>query len=207
HCTVGTPFLEAGQTAVDMPAAKAKTRDYGEESSEVHHRLPSYKDFTWPMAPRVGGGTVDLRTPPAEAGEWIDHTTCLIDPKREIGYVTVLNPRKRLLIGCIFRREEFPWVQNWEHYPINGRLVRGLEFSTMPFDEARRLSAERRLFDSPGYRWLPAKSKIESRFVLFYTHVPEGFMRVDDVRTSRSSLTLEDRTAKKQVQVAVSLPL
>jgi hypothetical protein len=207
HFTVGAPFLEAGQTAVDMPASKAKTRDYAAESTDIRHRLPSYQDFTWPIAPRLGGGSVDLRTPPVERGASIDHTTCLIDPARQLGYVTVLNPRRRLLIGCLFRREEFPWVQNWEFYPANGKLVRGLEFSTMPFDEARRISAERRLFGLPGYRWLPAKSKIESRYVLFYTRVPEGFTRVDDVRAGKGGLTIEDRTAKKQVQLALSLPL
>ncbi len=207
HFTVGSPFLEAGVTAADMPATRAKTRDYGVEPTDVHHRLPSYQDFTWPMAPKIGGGTVDLRTPPAGTGDWVDHTTCLIDPKRQVGYVTVVNPRKKLLIGCLFRREEFPWVQNWERYQGAGRLVRGLEFSTMPFDEARRIAAERRLWGSPGYRWLPAKGKIESRYILFYTHVPEGFTRVDDVRTGPSTLTLEDHSAKKTVTLTLSLPL
>lgn len=207
HFTVGAPFLEPEVTVTDMPAVKARTRDYKPEDRGGPHRLPSDKDFTWPMAPLVSGGTVDLRTPPALKGDTIDHSTALIDPTRELAYVTVINPKKQLLIGCIFRRSEFPWVQSWELYPLNGKIVRGLEFSTMAFDEARRAAAERRLYGLPGYRWLPAKAKIQSRYVMFYVPTPEGFTRVDDVKTTGGGITLEDHTARKQVMVKISMPL
>jgi len=39
-----------------------------------------------------------------------------------------------------------------------------------------------RMFDSPVYRWLPAKSKIASRFLMFYVKSPEGMTQVDNVR-------------------------
>ncbi|MCC7499148.1 MAG: hypothetical protein IT160_16310 [Bryobacterales bacterium] len=207
HFTVGSPFLDGGGTAADMPATRARTRGYERDPAGVGHRLPPNQDFTWPMAPALVGGTVDLRIPPAAQGDWVDHSTALVDPQRRLGYVTVVNPEKRLLIGCLFRREEFPWVQNWERYQGPGQLVRGLEFSTMPFDEARRVSAERRLWNQPGYRWLPAKSRIESRYALFYIYVPQGFTRGDEIRMGQGTLTLEDRTSGKSVSIAFSRPL
>ncbi|MBI3471474.1 MAG: hypothetical protein HY013_08965, partial [Candidatus Solibacter usitatus] len=51
------------------------------------------------------------------------------------------------------------------------------------------------------------KSKIESRFLVFYTRVPEGFRKVDDVRLEGSALVVEDRKARKQVKLAASLGL
>src|SRR5207253_1136466 len=53
HATIGSPFLEAGVTVVDTPAAKAQTRPH--EGSGQQFRLASGKDFDWPMAPDVNG--------------------------------------------------------------------------------------------------------------------------------------------------------
>jgi hypothetical protein len=64
-----------------------------------------------------------------------------------------------LVIGYIFKRDEYPWLQNWGNFPENGKFARGLEFSTQPYDESRRLAAAKSgMFDAPTYRWLPAKS-------------------------------------------------
>jgi hypothetical protein len=207
HFTVGAPFLEAGKTAADMPAGRSRTRDHKTDPPGVQHRLAAERDFTWPTAPLLTGGTVDLRTPPAAIANTVDRTAQLIDPRRVYGWVTALHPDKRKIIGCVFRREEFPWIQSWEFYAAPGRMARGLEFSTMPFDESRRASDERRLYGLPSHRWLPARGRLESKFLMFYTLVPEGFTRVDEIAVERGKLVIEDRTANKRVTVAASLPL
>jgi len=87
-------------------------------------------------------------------------------------------------------------------------MARGLEFSTQPYDLPRREAVSTSsMFDTPTYRWLPAKAKIESRFLLFYAPVPEGFGKVDDVRLENGRIVIEDRGAGKQVTLAASLPL
>jgi hypothetical protein len=99
-------------------------------------------------------------------------------------------------------------VQCWDDYPPNLKMARGMEFSTQPFDVPRREVIDANsMFGAPVYRWLPAKSKIESRFLLFYTRVPEGFHKVDDVRLEGGRLVVEDRQAAKQVTLEASLPL
>ena len=61
-------------------------------------------------------------------------------------------------------------------------LVRGLEFGTQAFDRPRSgVIAENKLFDSLLCCRLPAKSKIESGFLLFQTRTPESFQGVDDI--------------------------
>src|SRR5689334_8822922 len=165
HATIGAPFLEPGVTVVDMPAARARTRPHEPEKALLPHRLPSAKDFTWPLAPGISGESIDLRAAPANPNSG-DHTTCLMDPARKLVWVTALHPGRRLVLGYLFRREDFPWVQNWEYYPADGTLARGMEFSTMPFDVPRREAIQlNSMFDAPTYRWLPARSKIGSRFL------------------------------------------
>jgi hypothetical protein len=188
HATIGSPFLEAGATAVDVSGSRSQTRPY---TQGTRHRLASGKDFTWPVAPLAAGGTVDVRTAPVPPDS-MDHTTTALDPTRKYAFVTAIHPGRRVVVGWIWRTADYPWLQSWESYSASA-MARGLEFSTQPYDIPRREAVGmHRLFDTPTFRWLPAKSAVETSFVLFHTSVPEGFTRVRDVRISDGAITLED---------------
>jgi hypothetical protein len=193
HATIGSPFLEAGITAVDVSGARSQTRPYSQQPGR--RRLASGKDFTWPMAPLAAGGTVDVRTAPVPPDS-MDHTTTALDATRKYAYVTAVHPKRGLLVGWIWRTADYPWLQSWESYSASA-MARGLEFSTQPYDIPRREAVDlHRLFDTPTFRWLPAKSAVETSFVLFYTRVPEGFTRVRDVRVADGAIAIEDGTGK-----------
>jgi len=209
HATIGSPFLEPGVTVVDMSVRRAKTRPYQESELEggLPHRLPPDKEFTWPEAPGLHARKIDLRAAPAEPNSG-DHTTCLMDPSRKLVFVTALHPVKHLLLGYLFKPQEYAWTQSWEYYPPNKKLARGLEFSTQPFDVPRREAIQlNSMFGAPVYRWLPARTKIESRFVMFYARTPDGFTKVDDVRLENGKILIEDHKARKQVTLPASLPM
>ena len=207
HATIGSPFLELGKTIVEMSATRAMTRSYQSQSAEPPHRLASFRPFTWPTAPGVNGESIDVRPTPAP-GSIGDHTTSLMDPSRRLVFVTAFNVDKHLLLGYVFRREEYPWTQLWEFYPANGRIARGLEFATQPFDLPRReVIQTNAMFETPTYRWLPAKSKIGSTFLMFYTRTPDRFGKVDDVLLESGRLTIEDRTSGVKIVLAASRPL
>ena len=204
HPTIGAPFLELGKTTVEMSATRAMTRSHESQTEKLPHRLADFKEFTWPQAPGRNNELIDIRTAP-RATPFGDHTTSLMDPARRLVFVTALHPEKRLLLGYVFRREEYPWTQLWEFYPDGEKLARGLEFAAQPFDLPRReVIQTNSMFDTPTYRWLPAKAKIGSAFLMFYTRTPEGFRKVDDVVLDGRTLTVEDRTSGKKVILAAS---
>ena len=208
HATIGSPFLELGKTIVEMSATRAMTRSHQSQADAPPHRLASFKAFTWPMAPTLTGASIDVRPTPTEVPIG-DHTTSLMDPARRLVFVTAFNADKHLLLGYVFRREEYPWTQLWESYPADdARIARGLEFATQPFDLPRREVIQTgSLFDTPTYRWLPAKSKIGSAFLMFYTRTPDGLRKVDDVVFDRGRLTVEDHTSGVTLVLAASRPL
>ncbi len=210
HATIGSPFLEAGVTLVDLSGTRSRTRPYPQpiapSAAQTDRRLAPDKDFTWPAAPGLDGKPVDLRGTP-EAPHFLDHATTVMDPAREMAWVTALNPKRRLMLGYLFRRADYPWLQTWGNYPPTQKMSRGLEFSTQPFDVPRREAVGTSIMlDTPTYRWLPAKGKIETRFLMFYAPVPEGFTKVDDVRLENRQIVIEDRAAGKRVMLAASLP-
>jgi hypothetical protein len=208
HATIGAPFLEPGKVVVDMPVHRAKTKAYAMPAGgTVNRHLESFKDFTWPMGPTRSGGTFDLRSAPMQPGS-TEHSTSLLDPSRKLVFVTALRQDKGLLIGWVFRREEYPWVQTWLSYPGPNRMTRGIEFATQPFDLPRaEVLKAGPLFDTPVFRVLPAKSKISSSFLMFYTRVPAGFQKVDDIQLEGGKLIIEDRVASKKITLPASRPL
>jgi hypothetical protein len=207
HATIGGAFLEQGRTVTELAATRSMTRPHESPPPRLplHHQLADGKEFSWPMAPTADGRTIDMRIAPA-ATDVVDHTTSLMDPSRALVFITALHPEKRALLGYVFQRSEYAWTQIWDSYPSGGRPShRGLEFSTQPFDLPRReVIQANTMFDTPTYRWLPAKSTITSRFLMFYVATPAGFAKVDDVTLDGKTLKIDDRAAGKQIVLAAS---
>jgi hypothetical protein len=200
HATMGPPFMEAGKVVVDMPASNCRVRPY--KPGPIPGHLVYGRDFKWPMAPTNDRGNADLRVIPADHN-WLDLASCQMDPSRRLAFVTALHLEKHLLYGYVFRREDYPWLMSWMNYTGDNRAARGMEFSSQPFDISHQETvAMSPLFGTPTFRWLPAKSTIETRFLMFYTKVPVDFTKIDDVTLEGGRLTILDRSGKNLVLAA-----
>lgn len=194
HVTFGPPFLEPGTTLFDMPATRARVCASG--YSERNFLKPD-AEFTWPQAPRKGGGHSDLRV--SSEGRFGHYTAQLLDRSLDLAFISACNPATGLLVVYAFSRADFPWVGNWEERnnreaaPWSGRTVcRGIEFSTTPFAIPRRETIDQgRLFGESTYRWLAAKSAISVRFMILLWKVPADFggVRRFDIHRGQGLLT------------------
>jgi len=168
HVTLGPPFLARGTTRFRASAGRSRvfekpfgTADYLEAGAE----------FTWPQAPRKGGGTVDLGALP-DVPASSAYTAHLMDDRTADAFFVAFSPAFRLAFGYVWRRPDFPWLGIWEENfsraqpPWNRRtLTRGMEFGVSPFPESRREMIERgRMFDTPTFRWIPAASPVSVEY-------------------------------------------
>lgn len=168
HVTLGPPFLEKGRTTFRASATRSLVF---ESAFGVADYLRQGATFHWPDAPREGTGTADLRIFTSEP-QSSAYTAHLMNPDGEAAFFVAFSPAARLAFGYVWKRADFPWLGIWEENysrtagPWNGReLTRGMEFGVSPFPETRRASVDRgRLFDTPTYRWLPARSSIEVEY-------------------------------------------
>jgi hypothetical protein len=168
HVTLGPPFLEKGRTQFRASMTRSRVFESAFGSADY---LVAGADFDWPHAPRLDGGTADLRrfssAPASDA-----YTAHLTDPRRSEAFFVAFSPSTRLAFGYVWRRADFPWMGIWEenlsrsHAPWSSRTVtRGMEFGVSPFPETRRAMVDRgRLFDMPVYRWIPARSEVSVEY-------------------------------------------
>jgi hypothetical protein len=167
HVTLGPPFLEDG-VRVAMTADRSLV--YPHAFGPVEH-LTRGAEFTWPHAPRPDGGTADLRVYPLAPVSSV-YTAHRLDPRLAEASFIAFSAPARMAFGYTWKRSDFPWLGRWEENraraaaPWNGASrTLGLEFGVSPIPESRREMIERgRTFDTPGYRWIPARRRVEVRY-------------------------------------------
>lgn len=168
HVTLGPPFLDPRETEFRASLAHSVVSD-SDPGSDAYLSLG--KEFTWPIAPRVNGGSADLRQMNAHSPA-SSYTAHLVDPNSGRAHFVAYSPQYRLAFGYLWRREDFPWMGIWEENcsrlgaPWLGREVtRGMEFGVSPFPESRREMVERnKLFGVPAYRWIAAGERLEAEY-------------------------------------------
>ena len=181
HVTLGSPFVEPGVTEfrASAPRSKVFESDFAGRDSYMQ----AGAEFDWPNVPRIGGGTVDMRTfvdlPVSGA-----FSTHLMDPGRRNAFFLAWSPKSKVLVGYVWRQSDFPWLGIWEENccrtgpPWNGKTItRGMELGVSPMPETRRQMIERgSLFGVPCFRWIPAKSTVRVEYHAFVTtadRIPE----------------------------------
>jgi len=168
HVTLGPPFLVKGATEFRASATLSRVFEgtFGPDDT-----LVAGADFDWPLAPRLSGGSDDLRTY-TTAPRSSAFTAHLMDAARDEAFFVAFSRSAALAFGYAWRRADFPWLGIWEENhsrtapPWNGRtLTRSLEFGVSPMPDTRRQMIERgRLFDTPGFRWIGAHRRIEVEY-------------------------------------------
>jgi len=180
HVTIAAPFLQHGKTEFRSTATRSKV--FEGQFGPADYLVPAAV-FDWPVAPRLDGGTADLRLY-TEATSSSAYTAHLMDPGRDNAFFVALTPQFQLAFGYVWKRAEFPWMGVWEENrsraqsPWNRRAItRGMEFGVSPFPETRRQMIDRgSMFGIPTYRWIPASARVEVEYWIIArtaTAVPE----------------------------------
>jgi hypothetical protein len=172
HVTLGPPFLEKGQTQFEATATRSKVIEHDFTDGKGYMKVGA--EFEWPTVPCIDGRAEDLRvfTTRAVSGGFCTH---LMDPSRNEAWFVAWSPTRKLAFGCIWKRQDFPWLGIWEENrsriqsPWNGQtLTRGMEFGVSPFPETRQAMLERgTLFGAPTCRWIPARQSCTAEYKIF----------------------------------------
>ena len=187
HPSIAPPFLDE-TTLVDSNA------EYGfEQDGPVP--AASKSAARWPKAD-IRSRIVDLRqfkNSPSDTSEH-DVSSFMFNKSDEFGWVTACNPRRRLLIGYIWKTQEYPWLNIWRYLHKGRVAARGLEFGTtgyhQPFD---RLVRQGRILDRPLYEYIDAGQTVKKSYVGFLASIPIDYEGVARVKYGGGRLMLFER--------------
>lgn len=185
HVSFGPPFL-APHTEFSLPARRALVYP-GKMGADS--QLEPGREFVWPNAPLLAGGSIDQQFPP-RASRASDFTTQLFETPSNLAWFTATNPKLDLAVGYLFHRSDFPWIGIWDEKkaraapPWNRRTyVRGMEFSCTPLPGSRRQMIDQgKVFGVPAFRWIEALGSIEAVFVLYMGAANSGDLQEQALR-------------------------
>ena len=173
HVTLSPPYLDPLTTEFRASMTHSIVTE-SDPGCAIY--LANGKEFTWPYAPYSASSDdpthkADLRKMHAlrPASSYTAHVA---DPAQEHACFVAFSPQYKLAFGYVWKTADFPWMGIWEENcsrpgpPWDGRTItRGMEFGVSPFPESRRAMIERsRLLDTPTYKWLPARGRLEAEY-------------------------------------------
>ncbi len=164
HVTVGPPFLSK-QTIIDSNADEGflQKQSYPDPHAHAYH---------WPTAYSVEERQViDLRSSDTPINYVSTHI--YRDP---YGWITALSPENGLLLGYLWKTDEYPWANIWHHNEDGQPVAKGLEFGTTgigrPYQDL--LATDTRFHGVSSFHFLDAGETLKKSFAAFLIEVPEG---------------------------------
>lgn len=188
HPTIGGPFLNE-RTVVDSNAGRGFM-----QASTLEK--PQEREVQWPGSGKLDGTEVDVRFLSGDDRPPV--VTYLVED--EYGWVTASSPDNGLLIGYLWRTEEYPWLNIWRNARDGSPYARGLEFGTTGLQRPGLgpVVATGRIFYKPIYRYIDASETQTFTYVNFLVAIPDDFAGVSEVIYENGTISVVETWAKKR---------
>jgi hypothetical protein len=204
HPSIAPPFLHDG-TIVDSNAEIGFAQD---------RPVPTTRATAsrWPRVP-VGDGEADLRRFRDETGSTTQHdVSSFVFADGEVyGWVTACSPQHKLLLGYVWRTDDYPWLNIWRYRREGKPAARGLEFGTTGYHQPFPILVRQgQILDRRIYEPLDADQTVARSYLCLLAHIPEDFQGVASLRLDGGVIQVIERRdtdpRKVELHTRLSLP-
>ncbi len=183
HVSIAPPFLDKS-TIFDTNAEKGfENKEDGGLNQEEHV-------YYWHESIH-NGEKVNFRQ---FEQEWPRVSSFLFNKTEEYAWVTACNPEKNLLLGYIWKTEEYPWINFWRSMENGIPMAFGMEFGTTGLHEPFPIVAKKaKIFGTTIYDYIDANEVITKSFTAFLAKIPADYKGVDQINMNHSSLIIKEK--------------
>jgi hypothetical protein len=126
--------------------------------------------------------------------EWPRVVSFVYDKNEKNAWVTASNPGKNLLLGYVWRTEDYPWINFWRSMENGVPVAFGMEFGTTGLHEPFPVLAKKgKIFDQNIYDFIDAGEVITKSYTAFLAKIPEDYKGVDKIEISDSSIVIREK--------------
>ena len=199
HPSIAPPFLDPA-TIVDSNA------QHGFVQGNAVPKSRTVADL-WPNV-RIEGKLVDLRRFRDEMTKTrrSDVSAFIFGDAEKYGWVTASSPNTGLLLGYLWRIEDYPWLDLWRARSSGIVAARGLEFGTtglhQPYAELVRVG---RILGRSIYEYIDANETVEKSYMAFLLKIPHEFEGVAEINYDDGKLELIERRDRNPWTVSLEL--
>lgn len=185
HVTLAPPFLDTG-TLFDNNSLKGfENKEDGSMNQEDHV-------FRWPAAKKPDGSEVNFRQ---FQDKWPRVSTFLFSRQEKYGWATAANRDKNLLLGYIWKTEDYPWINYWREMTEGKPVALGMEFGTTGLHEPFPVVAKKgKIFNCNIYDFIDARQIIHKSFTGFLAKIPNDYKGVEQIKAAKTYFTIRERS-------------
>jgi hypothetical protein len=208
HPTIAGDFLNE-RTIVNCNATSGY--DYLNKSDNI------FSSGKWPLYKNVEEQEINLESPKVVYNSVFP---TIIDPGSEYGWISAYSPDHHLLLGYLWKRSDYPWINHWIHFvddqsskvsglssnnnqaevqdhSYNGlpsrMIYRGLEFGTTGMHMSFKEIIDKKFFEVFGektFEFLDSGESKERSYYMFLIKVPDEFFGVEQIKPGRDHISI-----------------
>jgi len=183
HVTIAPPFLDKS-TLFDNNTLQG-FEDLGDGSLNQDETI-----LKWPQA-NHNGENVNFRQFEVP---WPGVSSFMFAQNDEYGWVTACNPGRNLMLGYIWKTEDYPWINFWRYMENKVPMAYGMEFGTTGLHEPFPVIAKKgKIFDRNIYAFIDANEVISKSFTAFLAKIPEDYKGVEKIEVRNSSFIIKEK--------------
>ncbi len=188
HVSLAPPFLDKS-TLFDNNTEKGFE---DKEDGSFNQEEPIIK---WPEV-NHNGENVSLRQ---FENKWPRVSSFVYNQNDRYGWVTACSPGKRLMLGYIWKIEDYPWINFWRAMEDGVPMAFGMEFGTTGLHEPFPVVAKKgKIFDRNIYAFIDANEVITKSFTAFLAKIPEDYKGVEKIEISNSLIIVKEKNIFSQ---------
>jgi len=183
HVSIAPPFLDKS-TMFDNNSLQG-FEDIGDGSLNQDETI-----LKWPQADH-NGEKVNLRQ---FEGDWPNISSFVYSQNDKYGWVTACNPSEKLMLGYIWKTEDYPWINFWRSMENGVPMAFGMEFGTSGLHEPFPVVAKKgKIFDRNIYAFIDANEVISKSFTAFLAKIPEDYNGVEKIEITNSLFVIKEK--------------
>jgi len=185
HVSLAPPFLDNSTLFDNNTVQGFEDREDGSLNQE---------DIVlkWPQADH-NGQKVNLRQ---FEGDWPRVSSFVYDQNDKYGWVTACNPGENLMLGYIWKTEEYPWINFWRSMENGIPMAFGMEFGTTGLHEPLPVVAKKgKVFGQNIYAYIDANELITKSFTAFLAKIPKDYKGVEKIEITNSLFIIKEKNS------------
>lgn len=183
HVTIAPPFLD-NCTLFDNNTEK------GFENKEDGTLDQEYPVLKWPEI-NYKEKKFSLRQ---FQNDWPRVSSFVLNSNDQYGWATACNPQKGFMLGYVWKREDYPWINFWRSMEKGLPKAFGMEFGTTGLHEPFPVVAKKgKIFGQNIYDFIDADEVIEKTFMAFLAKIPEDYNGVEKIEVNGPLLTIKEK--------------
>lgn len=192
HPTIAAPFLSA-ETIINCNATKGF--EYRNADDYKKHLL------SFPKAKDEQNKAYDLSNPEQAYNSVYSFVVKQAD---EFGWITAYSPAYHLLLGYVWPRRQYPWINLWQHFESGEIKYRGLEFGTTGIHQPVKNMLGKNLLNilnEQTARFIDAGEKQSFEYTAFLYNTTKNFTSVKNVEIINNEIYISTTNSNAKIPV------